>query len=421
MTEAIITLQDLGKVYHLYDKHSYRLKEVFHPFRKVYHKNFHALDKVNLMIFKGETIGIIGNNGAGKSTLLKILTGVVSPTTGKLNVKGKVASLLELGAGFNPEMTGLENIYLNATIMGSSVKEISKKLPDIVSFSGLSQDFLNQPVKFYSSGMFARLAFSIAINVEPDILIIDEALSVGDPAFQLKCFEKFRELQRANITILFVTHSLESIIQFCTRAIVLNQGQIVEDASPRIAVDTFKKIMVNQFDSKNSMSPNMAMKYFDYHRASNLNVEALKYGNNKVIIKDAGVLVANKVAATIENDQNFTIYMSIEFLEDLTDPIFAFTIKDLKGLEITGINTAQSNIITGSFKKGQNITVKFTQTANLRQGKYTISFGCINLINGEIIVNQRIYDALFVNVVGEKQFVGFYDLHSCIYIEGGNS
>ena len=210
-----IKVTNLSKVYKLYDKPADRLKESLHPLKKKYHKEFYALNDVSFEIKKGETVGIIGKNGAGKSTLLKIITGVLTPSGGHVHVNGRIASLLELGAGFNPEYTGVENIYLQGTLMGYTKEEMESKIQAILDFADIG-DFVYQPVKSYSSGMFARLAFAVAINVEPDILIVDEALSVGDMRFQQKCYRKFREFQELKKTILFVTHDTGTIINYYT-------------------------------------------------------------------------------------------------------------------------------------------------------------------------------------------------------------
>ena len=201
-----------------------------------------ALKNINLKINKGESIGIVGTNGSGKSTLLKLVTGVVTPTTGTIKTDGKIAALLELGAGFNPEYTGIENIYLNGTMMGYTEEEMKKRVPDIIEFADIGE-FINQPVKSYSSGMFARLAFAVSINVEPDILIVDEALSVGDTRFQVKCIDKMRELQESGTTILFVTHAIEQIKRFCTRAIWIKNGELIEDGEASQVVDLYDNFM----------------------------------------------------------------------------------------------------------------------------------------------------------------------------------
>jgi len=223
--DIAIKVTNLTKVYHLYDKPQDRLKEALNPFKKSYHHDFYAMNDVSFEIKKGETVGIIGKNGAGKSTLLKMITGVLTPTSGNIEVNGKIASLLELGAGFNPEMTGLENIYLNGTLMGFSHEEMESKIDAILEFADIGE-FIHQQVKTYSSGMFARLAFSVAINVEPEILIVDEVLSVGDMRFQQKCIRKMEKLADYGVTILFVTHDTGLINKFCNRAIWIKDGEI---------------------------------------------------------------------------------------------------------------------------------------------------------------------------------------------------
>lgn len=225
MNNTAIKVTHLTKIYKLYDKPIDRLKESLHPFKKSYHKDFYALNDVSFEIKKGETVGIIGKNGAGKSTLLKIITGVLTPSNGHVHVNGRIASLLELGAGFNPEYTGIENIYLQGTLMGYTHSEMEAKIDEILAFADIG-DFVHQPVKMYSSGMFARLAFSVAINVEPDILIVDEVLSVGDARFQTKSIKKMESIKKNGTTILFVSHAIEQVKRFCQKAIWINDGKI---------------------------------------------------------------------------------------------------------------------------------------------------------------------------------------------------
>ena len=237
-----IQIHNLTKVYYLYDKITDRLKETLSIRKKKYSSEHYALREINLEVSPGESIGIVGTNGSGKSTLLKLITGVVTPTSGELHTQGKIAALLELGAGFNPEYTGMENIYLNGTMMGYSEKEMRKRVPAIVEFADIG-DFIQQPVKTYSSGMFARLAFAVSINVEPDILIVDEALSVGDTRFQVKCIDKMKELREKGTTVLFVTHAVEQIKRFCTRTIWLKDGRIVQDGEASRVVDLYDNYM----------------------------------------------------------------------------------------------------------------------------------------------------------------------------------
>jgi teichoic acid transport system ATP-binding protein len=237
--DFIIKVQNLTKVYHLFDKKFDRVKEALSPLKKRYSRDFYALNDISFSIKKGETVGIIGKNGAGKSTILKIITGVLTPTQGSINVRGTIASLLELGAGFNPEMTGIENVYMNGIIMGYTRKEMGKKLDAIVDFADIG-DFINQPVKMYSSGMFARLAFSVNVNINPDVLIVDEALSVGDSFFQQKCLYRMKQMQEAGTTVLFVSHDIGAVKALCSRCIYLKNGRLIADGAADEVCDMYQ-------------------------------------------------------------------------------------------------------------------------------------------------------------------------------------
>ena len=420
MNDIAIKVDNLTKIYHLYNSPQDRLKEALNPFKKSYHHDFYAMNDVSFEIKKGETVGIVGKNGAGKSTLLKMITGVLTQSSGNIYTDGKIASLLELGAGFNPEMTGLENIYLNGTLMGFSKEEMDPKIDAILDFADIGE-FIYQPVKMYSSGMFARLAFSVSINVDPDILIVDEALSVGDLAFQMKCFKKFQDFQEEGRTILFVTHALDTVIRYCSRGIVIDGGQKVFDGSSKDAIDSFKKILSGDFYEKDleekkkliyeNNGKNLLKHAFKEHKEMDI------YGNGKAHIIDYGTLDAEgNPADIIDYNTPFTIVMEVQFTELIENPIFAFTLKDAKGLEITGTNTHMKHMVTGIYNKGDIITVKFEQKANLQLGQYALSLGCVNLNENGVEVYNRIYDALLFQVIGAAQMVGFYDLQSDISV-----
>jgi len=421
MNNIAIKVKNLTKIYHLYDKPQDRLKEALNPFNKSYHHDFFAMDGVSFEIKKGETVGIIGKNGAGKSTLLKMITGVLTPTSGTIETTGTISSLLELGAGFNPDMTGMENIYLNGTLMGFSKEEMATRVEAILEFADIGE-FIHQPVKMYSSGMFARLAFSVSIAVEPDILIVDEALSVGDMAFQMKCFKKFQDFQAQGRTILFVTHGLDTVIRYCNRGIVIDNGKMVFDNSPKMAVDAFKKILSGNFyEAEKSeevvttdiLDEQVYLKeFFDRH------IELDTYGNGKATIIDYGILDQNnKPSAILDYNSEFKIVIKVKFFEDTEDPIFAFTLKDSKGLEITGTNSMMKNSLQGTYEKGQTVTVTFSQKANLQLGKYALSLGCVSINETGVEVFSRIYDAILFEVIGSAQMVGFFDLQSEIDIQ----
>ena len=413
---SAIKVENLSKVYKLYHKPVDRMKESLHPLRKRYHRDFYALSGVSFAINKGDTIGIIGKNGSGKSTLLKILTGVLTPTSGKVEVNGRVSALLELGAGFNPEFTGLENVFFNGSIMGYSRHEMDAKIDDILAFADIG-DFIHQPVKMYSSGMFARLAFAVAINVDPDILIVDEALSVGDAAFQSKCFQKFQEFREKGKTILFVTHSVDLIIKYCSHAILLDKGKMLKYDKSKDTVEMFRKLIVNSGSDTAEFDENAASR-----SEMQTNPSPIIYGTNDAEI--VGFAVKNeqgKMSNLIYHNEKYTIQMSVKFKTDIIDPIFAYTIKSVDGLELTGINTMILKKNIGLISKGEITHVSFTQKMILNTGQYLLSLGCTKYQNDGLVVFHRIYDAVEINVVSTEQATGIAFSNSEIEIIRGQN
>lgn len=422
--ETMIEIHDLVKTYKIYDKPIDRLKESLSLTHKQYSREFHALNGVNLTVKKGENIGIIGTNGAGKSTLLKIITGVLSPTSGSVTVNGKISALLELGAGFNPEYTGLENIYLNGTMMGYTREEVDVKVEGILQFADIG-DFIYQPVKTYSSGMFARLAFAVAINVEPEILIVDEALSVGDVFFQAKCYKKFEELKEKGTTILFVSHALGTIAKYCDRVVFLNKGTKIAEGSPKDMVDLYKKYLVKQ-------EPSQIDKHTDYvdevgeilqnegQWKTKLvqNPRINSYGNMKGEIVDFAIVdYNNRITNNITKGKMFSIKIRVKFHATIEDPIFAFTILNMQGTELTGTNTMYEETGVLLVNDQDEKIVTFTQEMNLQGGEYLLSLGLTGYNNGEFTVYHRLYEVCNLIVISEKNTVGFYDMKSVIEIE----
>lgn len=419
---AAVRAENISKVYKLYDRSIDRLKESMHPFRKTYHHDFYALRDVSFEIRKGETLGIVGKNGSGKSTLLKIIAGVLTPNHGRLEVCGKVSALLELGVGFHPDMTGRDNIYFSGTIMGYSREEMDAKVDDILAFADIG-DFINQPVKTYSSGMFVRLAFAMATNVDPDILIIDEALSVGDIFFQTKCYKKFDQFQKMGKTILFVTHSLENVIRYCHRGIVLENGEKLVDSSAKSAVDVYKKLMVNCYKSGNEHEKSRDFNVrarLEAALVSNeylVNPDATIYGDGRAEIVDYGVFDENRMPVQILfNDQGCSVWMKVRFKDDVENPIFAFTIKDLKGMEITGTNSLFEGAEPKRYLRCETVIIEFTQRLNMASGHYLLSLGCTGFQGDQFVVYQRLYDILSFEVISYKKFVGLYDMKSEVSI-----
>lgn len=251
---SIIEISNIVKSYKLYDKPADRFKEAIHPFKKIYHREFVALNGISFSVERGDAIGILGRNGSGKSTLLKIITGVLTPTSGVVDIKGRISAILELGAGFNPEYTGRENIYLNGLMMGYSREKMESKIDSVIDFADIG-DFIDQPVKLYSSGMFARLAFAVSINVEPDILIVDEALAVGDTRFQTKCIDKMKELKKNGTTILFVSHASEQVKRFCNKAVWIKNGQLEAQGDSSEIVDLYEDFMRNDVEQVETVNP----------------------------------------------------------------------------------------------------------------------------------------------------------------------
>ncbi|QOS81365.1 ABC transporter ATP-binding protein [Paenibacillus sp. JNUCC31] len=291
--EIVIDVKNISKVYKLYAKPADRLKEALHPMKKKYHNDYAALDNVSFQVRKKEIVGILGTNGSGKSTILKIITGLLNPTNGTVSVLGKISALLELGAGFNQELTGIENIYLNGSMMNLSKDEIDKKLQQILDFADIGE-FVYQPVKTYSSGMFARLAFAVAINVEPDILIVDEALAVGDMFFQEKCYEKMKEMVQSGATILFVSHSLSAIRNFCSRAVWIEKG-ILREVGPADEICEKYKYFIEQKEAKE------VVKAADVEEPTDVPADKAR---NKIFVKNFQI---NKNVMVTGEDIVFTI------------------------------------------------------------------------------------------------------------------
>ncbi|MGN0328175.1 MAG: ABC transporter ATP-binding protein [Lachnospira sp.] len=368
--EYSIEVENLTKVYKLYDKPSDRLKEALRPGNKSYHRDFYALKDLSFKIKPGETIGFVGKNGSGKSTLLKLLTEVLTPTSGTLKINGKVSALLELGAGFNNEYTGIENIYLNGTIMGYSREEMDKKIDDIVKFADIG-DYIYQPVKTYSSGMFVRLAFAVAINVEPDILIVDEALAVGDVRFQLKCMDKFLEFKKKGITILYVSHDVNSIKRFCTRAIWINEGHMEADGDVDTITDKYldylKRLDAEDVDKDKTVDDGEPVEEKDDNKVDIAEITSM------IITNEAGEEVkevkhGEKINVTVNYYVNDT---------SIKKPVIGVALLRLDNLYICGLNTLLDQIDV-PWKKGHN--------------SITLQYDNFNLVGGGYYFDVAVYD-----------------------------
>ena len=427
--DVAIEVKNLVKTYKLYDKPMDRLKDSLGLSRKKKYKEHRALNDVNLTIKKGETVGIIGTNGSGKSTILKIITGVLSPTSGEVNVDGHISALLELGAGFNMEYNGIDNIYLNGMMIGFSEEEITKRLDAILEFADIG-DYVYQPVKTYSSGMFVRLAFAVAINIDPEILIVDEALSVGDVFFQAKCYHKFEEFKKQGKTILFVSHDLSSISKYCDRAVLLNQGVLLGEGTPKKMIDIYKQVLVGQYplpksDIDNLLDDEMIReaaakadkkadnKIKNDNKADVVNPDLLEYGDGAASITEYYITDSKGLrTSSVIKGSEFTIHMVVKFNKDIAAPIFAFTFKNIMGIEITGTNSMVEKAFLEPVKAGDVKEISFTQKMSLQGGEYLISFGVTGFEQNDFTVYHRLYDALNITVVSDKNTVGYYDMDS---------
>lgn len=421
MSEYAINVEHISKVYKLYRGKTDRLKDALHLTRKKNYEEFFALSDVNFTVKKGETVGLIGTNGAGKSTLLKLLTGVLTPSVGQIEVNGKVSALLELGAGFNGEYTGIENIYFNGTLMGYTKEQMEQKIPDILEFADIG-DYVYQPVKTYSSGMFARLAFALAINVEPDILVVDEALSVGDIYFQSRCFKKMDDIKKNGTTILLVTHDMSSVIKYCDKVVLLNHGKVVKEGAPKQMVDIYKKILVNQYDENeedgDSEQSALPVEMGSWMSQISLNDKNTVYGNGKAKIIDFGFFdETGRITGMVLKKSMFSFKVKVEFYEDIENPILTYTVKNARGAEITGTNTMFEKVDFPIARKGEQYIVTFTQKALLQGGEYLVSFGCTGYENGQFVVYDRHYDVANLTIVSEQNTVGTFDMDSKVTVE----
>ncbi len=400
--ETVIRIKNLTKIYKLYEKPIDRLKEALSPFRELYHNDFYALKDINFEIKKGETVGIIGRNGSGKSTLLKIITGILMPSKGEVNVHGKISAILELGAGLNPEMSGLENIYLSNAINGMSRQDTDKKIGDILEFAELGT-FIHQPLKTYSSGMQARLGFSLAINVNPDILIVDEALAVGDVAFQRKCFAKMEAIRKNGTTILFVSHSEGQVVDLCSRAIWLSNGKKIIEGKPKLVTGLY---------AKNANKKTIEKKVIEKELQ-----KLERNANKKDKLKEKQVHEKVKIDVAIEEfyDESFQTKSMISY-EEKGAKIYDFCIKNSEGNKVNTLKSGKiyfycyKVIYTQDFKHVRlGMLIKTANGTVLGGGQYPYK----NTKNGVKVVANRIYSMCwsFKCILGE----GVYFLNSVTF------
>ncbi|MHC1708681.1 MAG: ABC transporter ATP-binding protein [Bacteroidales bacterium] len=404
-----IKVDSLSKIYPLFASPHDRLKEALHPLRKKYHKDFYALRDVSFQIERGETIGIIGQNGSGKSTLLKILSGVLTPSSGNYQVNGKVSSLLELGTGFNPELSGIENVYFNGTILGFTRSEMDAKLDIILSFADIGE-FVYQPVKTYSSGMYVRLAFAVAVQVNPDILIVDEALSVGDIRFQQKCYRKMKSFRDENKTIILVTHDTGAVLNLCDSCMWLDDGSIRGKGDSKSIVKKYTEFMNHgqeKWEDEVKSNTHTAVGNSKESTADDIELwepvtADFQLGEGGALITDVAFFLTEtrEKILTLQGKENVTLGIKLKILEDLMNPIVGFNFKNAYGVCVFGTNTFQENVKLDYFlKKGTQDSVFFSFSfPALGNGKYIIEMAVADGTQISHTQKHMVYDVLTFEV-----------------------
>jgi lipopolysaccharide transport system ATP-binding protein len=355
---AAVLIQNVSKVFHLYRRPSDRILELL-PMQKPAHSDFWALRDVSIAVERGEILGLVGPNGSGKSTLLQIVSGILKPTTGRIVTQGRVAALLELGAGFNPEFTGRENVFINGEIMGLSRAAIEHAFPGIAEFAGIGE-FMNRPVKEYSSGMYVRLAFATAIHVDPEILIVDEALAVGDAMFANRCIQKFEELKERGVTVLFVSHDLGLVKRLAHRAVLLLNGKIEAEGSPRDVVNRYVGLVVER--QKRSTEDGGRLP------------SSFRHGDGASEIVGVGLLnCVGEPATTVMTGETVSVRVTARFREDVSDPIIGVLLRNRLGIDVFGTNTRLERRELGEFRAGEQVEIDFRFDCLLTQQEYTIT------------------------------------------------
>ena len=441
-----IIIDNVTKIYNMYNSPTDRLKEAFSFRNSCFHTEFYALKNITFDVEEGEIIGIMGRNGAGKSTLLKIITGVLQPTFGSVNISGRISSLLELGAGFNPEYSGIDNIYFYGTIMGLTHTDITSKINDILEFAEIG-DYVYQPVKTYSSGMFARLAFSCAINVEPDVLIVDEILSVGDIRFQSKCFKKFREFKEKGVTILYVGHDISTMRSFCDRCIWLNQGEIVDMGDPTYISAKYVEFMylddISDFTSYKVFQKGEQKKSKDENEGKNKeNLEnavttvekpakevrdermdsgkpLAHWGSIPGLIHDISMTVDGKDFVSCEPMDNVVISFSIPHIKgiDYQNLSAAFSIKNREGLDLI-VKTTYEDKIHLDDKKKEGHRFSFTFQPRLTNGDYYLVLALENRTEAVVSYYEYIEGAKYFKIYQDQEIFGQFIPDIVIKING---
>lgn len=399
LAKTSIEVERLGKTFALYRSPSDRLREALHPLRKKYHQDFHALSDVSFTVRRGETVGIIGKNGSGKSTLLKIITGVLTPTTGRVSAPGRISALLELGTGFHPDISGIENVFFTGAILGIGREQMEKRLPEILDFADIGE-YAKQPVKSYSSGMFVRLAFAVAIHVDPEILIVDEALSVGDIRFQQKCYRKIRSFKEQGVTILFVSHDTAAIISFCDRCIWMKDGRVERDGVPSDVVREYVAHMFYDAESEQALPEKKAHELPEgtpWTKTGGL----AAFGDRGAEIEQVALLdkTSREQLQVLSGGEDVVYALDVVFHTDMSDVIYGVVVKDARGNQVLVFNTYAYELTPKRRRAGERVRIelgfRFPRLAN---GDYTISPSIAEGSQAQHVQHHWVHDASVVSV-----------------------
>ncbi|MDF0553156.1 ABC transporter ATP-binding protein [Kamptonema sp. UHCC 0994] len=452
MTETVISLKNVSKCFKRYKHPVDRLKEMIFPGKKLADE-FWALRDINIQIPKGQTLGIVGRNGSGKSTLLQIIVGTLTPTTGEVDVKGRISALLELGSGFNPEFTGRQNVFFNAQLLGFNQKETENKFDQIAAFADIG-DFIDQPVKTYSSGMFVRLAFAVATSVDPDILVVDEALSVGDEAFQRKCFARLQIIQERGGTILFVSHAASSVTQLCKSAILMDHGELLLTHTPKLVISKYQKMIYaepdkaeelkaeirelnklvkqeaenhhqSSLETKNGNSPakngeikkepviSRAIEYYEFYDPGMIPADTVRYPSRGAeIINPCITTLKGKVINHLIGRQEYIYTYSVIFFKSTSKVRFGMLIKTISGFELAGSSLNAASQSLQYVEAGTTVSVNFRFKCLLNPGVYFLNAGVVGMVDDDLTYLDRCVDvAMFrVQPCAESHSNGIVDL-----------
>jgi lipopolysaccharide transport system ATP-binding protein len=431
LDDLVVDARGVGKCYHIYDRPSHRLLQGLVGGTRRYYREFWALRGADLQVRRGQTVGLIGRNGSGKSTFLQMIAGTLAPTEGSVAVKGRVAALLELGSGFNPEFTGRENVYLNAAILGLTKDEIDANLDRILAFADIGA-FIDQPIRSYSSGMVVRLAFAVQAQVHPQLLIVDEALSVGDAKFQAKCFARLKQLKDDGASILLVSHSADQIVQHCDFAQLIDSGRVLQQGKPKDVVHAYYNLLFGTGDRTKSeqgaddevkaeVVASFAGNNAGYERRPNYNPHEFRWGDGAALIVDFD-LHSPKVSypAIVDSGTQMHLALRIRFERAVHKPILGVTLKTAEGVTVYGTNTEYKALpnFTSVGSEGTTIDVVASFRCDLADGDYFLSVGVASRGEEDVVPHDRRYDSIHFKVVN-ADFFGMAGLEMSLGIAGG--